>query len=365
MSRETAQHLNTQVLVGCTAKRGNAWHYRADLQTPWSFEYEDEQGRRIADMGVGNHYDGFVPVSHVIGRLFNWEPITAPVFAQIDRLDGTKEFVEISNTQRIYPSDDPSYTFWISTESYLPHSYEDWLVGGISNILDTAHGDLGISSAGLLNGRATAWVEVSMPDTVITPEGIAFRPNLLAATSLNGTVATTYKRTVTATVCDNTLSAALSEKTSQTVKVRHSRYSNLKLADAREALAIIHTMADEVSAELAELCAIEVTDKQFFDIVNAVLLPDGKEPETKNGKTIIEKRREEMSQLWRNDNRVSPWAGTGFGVIQAFNTHTQHFKGARRGVSKADRNMMATIKGDIEEQDRKVYATMLSVLDNA
>ena len=81
--------------------------------------------------------------------------------------------------------------------------------------------------------------------------------------------------------------------------------------------------------------------------------------------TLQEKKQEQLSQLWRNDNRVSPWANTGYGVIQAFNTWEQHFKGTRRGTTMAERNMLATINGDIEQSDREVYATMMRVLDNA
>ena len=32
MSRETLQHLNTNVLIGHTEQRGTAWHYRAEEQ---------------------------------------------------------------------------------------------------------------------------------------------------------------------------------------------------------------------------------------------------------------------------------------------------------------------------------------------
>ena len=222
----------------------------------------------------------------------------------------------------------------------------------------------GVSSAGLLKDRAIAWVEVSIPDTITTPEGIEFRPNLLATTSLNGTVATTWKRTVTETVCDNTWGMAMAEK-GQTYKVKHSRYSNLKLADAREALAIIHTTADEIEAEFAELCRIDVTDRQFSDIISALTdPPKGKEP-TKNSITIKEKKMGELSQLWNNDNRVSPWKGTGYGVIQALNTWEHHYKGTRGGTSLAERNMIATINGDIEKNDTETYRVMMSVLDNA
>ena len=356
MSQETSQWLNENVLIGCTSKRGNAWHYRADLQTPWSFELEDG----TTDIGVGNHYDGGIPLIHVKGRLFNWAPETAPVFAEVE----PGKFEAIPNQKRVYPSDDPSHTFWLAKDSYQPHDYEDSLLNAVQDIVDTPGSDLVISSAGLLKQRAVAWVEVSVPDSITTPEGIVFRPNLLATTSLNGTVATTYKRTCTNTVCDNTMAIALAEK-GQTYKVKHSKYSNLKLADAREALAIIHTTADDIEAEFAELCRIDVTDSQFFAIVDEITMPGGKEPESKMGKTLTEKKKGELSQLWRNDNRVSPWANTGYGVVQAFNTWEQHFKGTRRGTTTAERNMLATINGDIEKGDREVYSTMMRVLDNA
>lgn len=361
MSAETSQWLNNNVLVGMTDKRGTAWHHRAEFQLPWEIVMPD--GRVLK--GVGNHYPQGIPIEHVKGRLFNWEPVTGAVYAVVGmNPDGTPEYAEIPNAKRVYPSDDPSHTFWIAKDSYQPHDYEDSLLGAVADIIDTPGNELVISSAGLLKGRGIAWVEVSVPDSITTPEGIVFRPNLLATTSLNGTVATTYKRTVTDVVCDNTRAIALAEE-GQQFKVKHSRYSNMKLADAREALAIIHTTADDIEAEFAELCRIDVTDKQFFDIVGAVTAPPKGKEDSKMGNTLREKKTEQLSQLWRNDNRVSPWAGTGYGVIQAFNTWEQHFKGTRRGTTMAERNMLGTINGDIENGDREVYKVMMSVLDNA
>jgi len=73
----------------------------------------------------------------------------------------------------------------------------------LTTVADLLDDDLVNSSAGLLRGGAIAWVEVSMPDTIATPDGVTFRPNLLATTSFDGSIATTYKRTVTITVCEN------------------------------------------------------------------------------------------------------------------------------------------------------------------
>jgi hypothetical protein len=81
------------------------------------------------------------------------------------------------------------------------HQYRERLLTRVANVLDD---DLSISSAGLLRDRGIAWVEVSVPDSITTPESVEFRPNLLATTSFDGSIATTFKRTVTDVVCDNT-----------------------------------------------------------------------------------------------------------------------------------------------------------------
>ena len=96
----------------------------------------------------------------------------------------------------------------IFTDGYVRHQYPDWLLTTVANVLDDS---LSISSAGLLRDGAIAWVEVSVPESITTPEGVSFRPNLLATTSFDGSIATTFKRTVTDTVCDNTRDLALSE----------------------------------------------------------------------------------------------------------------------------------------------------------
>jgi len=64
MSKEALKWLNTQTLIGFTEKRGNAWHYRVDLQS-----------------AEPNHYPGPVPVEDV-RRPFSWEPELWEVYAR-------------------------------------------------------------------------------------------------------------------------------------------------------------------------------------------------------------------------------------------------------------------------------------------
>src|SRR5215212_1817531 len=198
--------------------------------------------------------------------------------------------------QAIAPSDD-DHVMGMFKDGYKLHQYDAWLLGNIATILDD---DLVISSAGLLRGRAVAWVEVSVPETITTPEGVAFRPNLLAATSFDGSLATTIKRTVQATVCDNTLAVAQREK-GQTVKIRHSSNSLGRIADVREALAIVHSTADDFAAEVKLLTAQNVTELQFKQVIEQVFPVS--DPDSKRAVTNTQNKIDQVKHLYRFDPR--------------------------------------------------------------
>lgn len=354
MSRETSEWLNKNVLVGFTEKRGNAWHYRQSSQGAES-----------------NHYPYAIPVADVKRRLFDWEAVPRRVAVEIpadfdtmthlnDNGEPMKWAIE-ENRQAIAASDDNA-VFGLFKSGYRAHQYNEWLVQTVATILDD---DLSISSAGLLKKRAVAWVEVSVPENIKTPEGVEFRPNLLATTSFDGTVATTFKRVVTNVVCDNTRDMAMSEK-GQMFKARHSKNSGMKIDAARNSLEIVHTMADDFAAEVAMMCSIPVTDKEWSLILDELIpLKDEKgEPLSKNANTRAESKRERIAGMYRNDTRCSPWNGTAYGVVQTFNTWGQHERPTRGAESnKAERNMIETIDGSIGKNDVLTFAAVKKVLD--
>lgn len=351
MSRETLEHLNTNVLIGNTDHRGTAWHYRAE-----------EQGNE------SNHYPGPIPVADVERRLFNWEAVSRPlaveVPAELETMTHLNEFDiparwrVIEDRQAICRSDTDA-VMGVFTQGYEMHQYREWLLTTVANILDD---QLSISSAGLLRGGAIAWVEVSIPESITTPEGVVFRPNLLATTSFDGSIATTFKRTVTDTVCDNTREVALAEH-GQHYKVKHSRYSRAKLADARAALAMVHTLADDFAREVAELCATKVTDQQWERFLDAYVsrFDNSGLPLRGRALTVADKKRDTLQRLWRHDHRVAPWTGTAHGVVQAVNTHAHH-EGVVRGSTRAERNMLKTVVGDFGKLDRNTLSTLTKVL---
>lgn len=330
MSRETAEWLNRNVLVGFTEKRGTeAWHYRADLQG-------DEP----------NHYPGAIPVEDVKRRLFHWEPVSVPLGGNlgdqlatpflVDQATGEETDVRkpawttFPDHQAIVRSD----TFdllGLFKSSFVIHKYDEWLLHNVAALLDA---DLSVGSAGLLKNGAQAWVSIEVPDTITTPEGVAFRPNLLACTSVDGSLSTTYKPVVTLTVCDNTMAAALGEYGAQ-VKIKHSRHSKLRIAEVRDALEIVHTTAETFASEVERLTQVTVTDKAWSMFLDeTVPMPEDKGP----GQTLAENKRGTLTKLWNSDTRVTPWKNTGFGVFQAVNTYAHH-EGIVRNVTRAERNM--------------------------
>jgi phage/plasmid-like protein (TIGR03299 family) len=350
MSRETSLWLNTQTLIGFTEMRGRAWHYR-----------ENDQDIEP------NHYPLAIPVEDVRRRLFGWKVVEGDASATGTILteDGVETFTIIAKNRksmlrppRTFGDEDEGDILGYFKSGYQGHDYEKWLLNQVAAILDD---ELQIGSAGLLKGGAQAWVSVEVPENITTPEGVVFRPHLLATTSFDGSLSTTYKRVVTNVVCDNTMAAGLGEQ-GQQFKVQHSRYSEAKLAGVRDALELVHTIADDFAAEVAALTSTKVTDgdwAQFLDTL-APLAVDG---EAKEGRalTMAQNKRDELAQLWNNDERVAPWHGTAFGVLQAVNTHAHHIQTVR-GAERAERNMAMAVSGGFDKLDTETMSTLGAIL---
>lgn len=329
MSQETSEWLNTRTLVGYTEQRGHAWHYRESLQG-------DEP----------NHYPQEIPVDDLLRRLFDFEVVEVPL---------TYEFngEHFDTDRKLMVADDNGDLLGVFKQGYVGHDYKEWLIDRVGSLIDD---DLNIGSAGLLKKRAQAWVSIEMPENM-TAEGVEFRPHLIACTSFDGSLATTYKRAIQFVVCDNTLAAGLGEA-GQVFKVRHSRYSNDRITDVRDALAIVHTMGEDFAEELAALASWKVSDKAFERHVE-LMVP--KPQEEGRSMTTATKKQNQIIQLWREDERVAPWRGSALGVVQAYNTWNHHMQGVRGEASRAQRNMENVINGRFATQDAKVLTVLSEV----
>lgn len=186
MSKETAEWLNLNTLIGFTDVRGKAWHHKAELQG-------DES----------NHYTGAIPTEDVLRRLFAWEALRMDVQISgvVDNYDtGEQDIVEFTDSSRVaIMHSRTQHVFGIFKESFQIHPYDEWLLEKVHSICDDS--DLAVASAGLLKAGGQAWCQFETPDTIVTPEGLSFRPFLLAATSLDGSLSSTYQFGAQAVVC--------------------------------------------------------------------------------------------------------------------------------------------------------------------
>ena len=354
MSRETLTHLNNNVLIGNTAQRGNAWHYKAELQGDQS-----------------NHYPGFIPVADVKERLFHFKavprrvavekPATVETMTHIDP-EGLPSRWVVQEDRQAIDRDDTDETLGMFKEGYRAHQLGETLIGKTSNIVGDT---LGISSAGVLKGGAVGWVEVSISDTQhLNKFGISFRPNLLCGTSFDGSIATFWKRTITDTVCDNTFEIARSIN-GQVFKIKHSRNSGYKVVEAREALHLIGSLSDEWTDEVTTLVTTTVTDRQWFAFL-AELAPTTKDNTALTGRalTMATAKQDSLRQLWNHDARVSPWKGTAWGVLQAVNTWGHH-KQTVRGATRQQRNDLNMVTGAQAKVDDEALILLDKILANA
>jgi phage/plasmid-like protein (TIGR03299 family) len=332
MSAETITHLNQNTLIGYTDKRGTAWHYRAD-----------EQGEE------SNHYPGPIPIEDVRRRLFDWQAVEGTLTATALTPNGVVSTTD--DTRKAIMRSDTGNIMGIFKSGYQIHQYEEWLIEHVETLLDA---DVAVGSAGLLKGGAVAWVQVEMEDTIEAVKGVEFRPFLMATTSMDGSLSSTYNRGVQVVVCDNTHSAALGDTTMQ-VKIKHSRNSLGRVSEIRDALGVVHAIADDFAAEVARLTAQVVTDDQWRNFVDAYTgVGTAKEGRSK---TMAQGKADVLHRLWNADERVAPWKGSAWGVLAAANTALHHEFGVR-GATRADRNAERAVTGMIGAHDATVIALL-------
>lgn len=350
MTQESMRSLNTQTLIGMVEERGPAWHRRDDLQG-------DED----------NHYQRFIPVGDVIRRLFNWGPATVPVAylvpcevdkADFIRGDGVAVRVVESQQGRVgVLRDDNDFDMGVFKNGVQHPPYQVSLIERVEALMGE---QLGISSAGLLARGGRAWVEMSMPETRHDEKsGFGYRPNFVAATSMDGSLAHTDALTVTATVCDNTLKWNLLESgtAGRLFKRKHTSMSMSDLQEERDVLGILEKVDEEFESELHSLLEIEMNKKQRIELLDIMVpLPD----EEGRGLTMAENKRSELMAM-DTDPMVNPWLGTALGEVQRYNSF-EHWKSNIKGTGRSERNVWRALNGKQAEADRNIVKAIERVV---
>lgn len=340
MTRESYEWLNENVIIGFGEKHGKAW---------WPM-----------DPSFKNLYADAVPLDVATEFFGRWRPVEADVLfeAEDGKLTGDSEGGKL--IYRWQPGS-PLHKkrLGIHSDGYQIHDRVEWLINNVSKMLD---GDLAIGSIGELNKGRVAWVQVEAPDTITHSSGEQFRPFIAATTSLDGSTATTYKAGSTRIVCDNTRDAFFSGAKGK-YRVKHTRHSTSQasIQSAREALDIVFAVTTEYQEEIDMLLATAVNEKQWDAFLTSfVPIPE----EDGRGKTMAENKRMAMEDLWVNDERVSPWKNTAWGVLQAANTWNTHMSIVRNADDRVERQWMNFLSGKVTKDDTKAMDALAPILAN-
>lgn len=334
---------------------------------------------RLEDVLNPTHFPGYLPISLIKEKLFGWTALeSAKIVAHVE-IDGKMVEINCGNYKAIIrgdrvwedvPHDDdgnpvgnignPESVLSIMSNEYGTHQPQELFINMTSELLQGSD-NIGATGAGLLKWGRVCYMEVSIPQTMHNDRaGFDYRPNLLIYTSFDGSLKTTLARTITATVCDNTLQIAASEakRAGTALTIGHTRLSSDRMPEARQVLGIIEQESDDFNTLLDEWAATPVSTKQFEAWLDEVLpVPEVKVIDGKaktNSQTIVLNKREAIGDLYYTDERAATWVGTKLGVRQAWNTaHHHKFRSGNakqfdgnKTLARVESNMMRSLKMD-------------------
>jgi phage/plasmid-like protein (TIGR03299 family) len=346
MSAETQQWLIDNIRIGYTDERGPAWWHGDGYLTD------------------GSHFPGAVPADEV-RKLLDVPFVEAQMFAQYTDADGQRQVVKDPD-RKVILTPDTGDILGIFKQGWRLHGYQQWTADQIAAILDKSRGELGTAAVGLLRKRGVAFMQAKLQGTGMEVGGFPFVPYITAATSVDGTLSSTYAVGIEAAVCDNTLSAALSNAVNR-LKVRHSRNSVAKLAEVRDALGLVYQAADEFAKAAADLQSVDVSEADFAAWLDEMRPIPAADPKSSTGgaaHTNAVKYHDTMRALWQHDRKVKPWAGTAFGILQLDNTYRTWVRGERGSDGgRMERNLLNMVTGKTATEDTLALEVLAKVLD--
>lgn len=358
MPAETMEDLNSgAILVGGTRERGLPWWHTPSLQN---------HGKQL-------FWENFIPVTEVLDGPFGFTAleVTDP---EIPLPNGG---VTKMNGYKIIVRSDNGAVLGVFKKGYQPHQPKE-LVQVANEIVG---GDLGITSAMRFKNGAVLALEVSVNETLHNKRaGFDYVPNILISTSFNGTLITDVIRTAKFSVCDNTWEIARMAGVAR-IGAKHTKYSLDKLASQREALGILERSITEIDEMIDRMMEQEISNKVFGNFLDLYApIPEWKEGESTTGLTIATQKRETLITMWTSDERVEPWRGTEWGVLQLVNTYNHHENrvkvGAIKGESadeyadransvRAMRNLGNVLNGKLRKADDEAMGMLTKALEMA
>jgi phage/plasmid-like protein (TIGR03299 family) len=301
-----------------------------------------------------------IPFANVKSLFDTAEAVAVPLEATLNDIpNGTRRIVDTSRA--VHLNKHTGHVYTVGSDTRAIHQYSDWLA------MDVEQVGLPIGFAGLFDGGGKAAVQYDLQaaDTVVEEVGAIIRPFLLAATAHDASMSTTYRLVCQLVVCENTFGMAMGESL-HGIKIRHTAHSEARAAEIGAAVADLAGVPAAVGEHISLMAQTTVTPRQWAKFLDlAVPMPEPVSAEKPGrARTMAENKRDALETLWASDERVAPWAGTKFGVLQAVDTFQRHVQGVR-GVDRADRIVLSTLSGEFDKVDLELMKLLDGVLADA
>lgn len=224
-------------------------------------------------------------------------------------------------------------------------------------------------TAGVLGQGQVIFVTAKLPED-INVRGDLIKQYLLLSTSHDGTGAINILFTPTRVVCQNTLNLALSVKTRNKVKIKHTKNANERIIQAKDILGISRKYKETLKQNMEHLVSIKMdTDTTRYAINKVFLSPEEESSLVKLG-TLDAKRSKDISTRKSNHienvlNYIEYGVGqnteatyhTAFGVLQGV---VSFYHNAKDWKTSED-EMINILTGNVRMVQQKTYDTLIEL----
>lgn len=227
-------------------------------------------------------------------------------------------------------------------------------------------------TAGVLGNGEVVWGLADLNQSVRVGADDKHEAYLLFSTSHDGSMSYNFRMVLTRVVCQNTLRAAMSEKTKASFTVRHTKNAQSRIDDAHAVLVNIGADITKVEDKLNFLAGRKMTRESMSTIFDRLF------PKTAKEDTLVSSSRRDnilgdILKLYEiNDGNAFPeQRGTSYNLLNAITEYTDHERSAKAGgraesaifgsgevlKTKAFEVILETSKGLPEVARQQVYAS--------
>ncbi len=214
-----------------------------------------------------------------------------------------------------------------------------------------------VESAGTLKGGAQVWIQAKVLKPVTIP-GDEVEAYLTISTSHDGSAGLRAVYGFLRIACTNQL-PSLGRGAKAVWSHRHSRHVLAKSEQARQILGLAPKVIDTFEDEVRRLIEVEVPDRRFQQIITQVL-PISDEQTPRQRGNVQEQRDAVRAMALSDRDGGGAFAGTGWGVVNAFNSWNQWAKPVKNETDRAVRQAVRTLDGTYGAMTSRVAEMVLA-----